>query len=130
MQLVRVVACLLAKAIKPCSIKSELIATVIFLEFVEYNECIGVHFLPCLPLGSSRHGRKDYLRSFVDCCAEWHKLPGHFFTFGHFPIFDWFWLVTGSGLSQDDLAYEAGVSRRSFYASLKIIGRLAEAPGR
>ena len=37
------------------------------------------------------------------------------------------------GLSQDDLAYEAGVSRSylsqlekgSFYASLKIIGRLA-----
>ena len=39
------------------------------------------------------------------------------------------------GLSQDDLAYEAGVSRSylsqlekgSFYASLKVIGRLAEA---
>jgi transcriptional regulator with XRE-family HTH domain len=39
------------------------------------------------------------------------------------------------GLSQDDLAYEAGVSRSylsqlekgTFYASLKIIGRLAEA---
>jgi transcriptional regulator with XRE-family HTH domain len=39
------------------------------------------------------------------------------------------------GLSQDDLAYEAGVSRSylsqlekgAFYASLKIIGRLAEA---
>jgi len=39
------------------------------------------------------------------------------------------------GLSQDDLAYEAEVSRSylsqlekgSFYASLKIIGRLAEA---
>jgi transcriptional regulator with XRE-family HTH domain len=41
------------------------------------------------------------------------------------------------GLSQDDLAYEAEVSRSylsqlekgSFYASLKIIGRLAEALG-
>jgi transcriptional regulator with XRE-family HTH domain len=39
------------------------------------------------------------------------------------------------GLAQDDLAYEAGVSRSylsqlekgAFYASLKIIGRLAEA---
>jgi transcriptional regulator with XRE-family HTH domain len=39
------------------------------------------------------------------------------------------------GLSQDDLAYEAGVSRSylsqlekgAYYASLKIIGRLAEA---
>ena len=39
------------------------------------------------------------------------------------------------GLSRDDLAYEAGVSRSylsqlekgSFYASLKVIGRLAEA---
>jgi transcriptional regulator with XRE-family HTH domain len=39
------------------------------------------------------------------------------------------------GLSQDDLAYYAGVSRSylsqlekgSFYASLKVIGRLAEA---
>jgi transcriptional regulator with XRE-family HTH domain len=39
------------------------------------------------------------------------------------------------GLSQDDLAYEAGVSRSylsqlekgSFYASLKVIGRLAVA---
>jgi transcriptional regulator with XRE-family HTH domain len=39
------------------------------------------------------------------------------------------------GLSQDDLAYEAGVSRGylsqlekgAYYASLKIIGRLAEA---
>ena len=38
------------------------------------------------------------------------------------------------GLSQDDLAYEAGISRSylsqlekgSFYASLKIIGRLAD----
>jgi transcriptional regulator with XRE-family HTH domain len=38
------------------------------------------------------------------------------------------------GLSQDDLAYEAGVSRSylsqlekgAFYASLKIVGRLAE----
>ena len=41
------------------------------------------------------------------------------------------------GLSQDDLAYEAEVSRSylsqlekgTFYASLKIIGRLAEALG-
>jgi transcriptional regulator with XRE-family HTH domain len=41
------------------------------------------------------------------------------------------------GLSQDDLAYEAEVSRSylsqlekgAFYASLKIIGRLAEALG-
>ena len=41
------------------------------------------------------------------------------------------------GLSQDDLAYEAEVSRSylsqlekgAFYASLKIIGRLAEAIG-
>jgi transcriptional regulator with XRE-family HTH domain len=39
------------------------------------------------------------------------------------------------GLSQDDLAYEAGVSRSylsqlekgAYYASLKIVGRLAEA---
>jgi transcriptional regulator with XRE-family HTH domain len=39
------------------------------------------------------------------------------------------------GMSQDDLAYEAGVSRSylsqlekdTFYASLKIVGRLAEA---
>ena len=39
------------------------------------------------------------------------------------------------GISQDDLAYEAGVSRSylsqlekgAFYASLKIVGRLAEA---
>ena len=44
-------------------------------------------------------------------------------------------LRNAKGLSQDDLAYEAGVSRSylsqlekgSFYASLKIIGRLAEA---
>ena len=42
------------------------------------------------------------------------------------------------GLSRDDLAYEAEVSRSylsqlekdSFYASLKIIGRLADAPRR
>jgi transcriptional regulator with XRE-family HTH domain len=41
------------------------------------------------------------------------------------------------GLSQDDLAYEAGVSRSylsqlekgSFHASLKVIGRLADALG-
>jgi transcriptional regulator with XRE-family HTH domain len=41
------------------------------------------------------------------------------------------------GLSQDDLAYEAAVSRSylrqlekgSFYASLKIVGRLADALG-
>jgi len=41
------------------------------------------------------------------------------------------------GISQDDLAYEAGVSRSYlsqlekgvFYASLKIVGRLAEALG-
>ena len=41
------------------------------------------------------------------------------------------------GLSQDDLAYEAGVSRSylsqlekgAYYASLKILGRLAEALG-
>ena len=40
------------------------------------------------------------------------------------------------GLSQDDLAYEAGVSRSylsqleksAYHASLKIVGRLAEAP--
>jgi transcriptional regulator with XRE-family HTH domain len=46
-------------------------------------------------------------------------------------------LRNAKGLSQDDLAYEAGVSRSylsqlekgSFYASLKIIGRLAEALG-
>jgi transcriptional regulator with XRE-family HTH domain len=44
-------------------------------------------------------------------------------------------LRNAKGISQDDLAYEAGVSRSylsqlekgSFYASLKIIGRLAEA---
>ena len=44
-------------------------------------------------------------------------------------------LRNAKGLSQDDLAYEAEVSRSylsqlekgSFYASLKIIGRLAEA---
>jgi transcriptional regulator with XRE-family HTH domain len=44
-------------------------------------------------------------------------------------------LRNAKGLSQDDLAYKAGVSRSylsqlekgSFYASLKIIGRLAEA---
>ena len=43
--------------------------------------------------------------------------------------------ATTRGLSQDDLAYEAGVSRSylsqlekgRFYASLKVIGRLAEA---
>jgi len=46
-------------------------------------------------------------------------------------------LRNAKGLSQDDLAYEAGVSRSylsqlekgSFYASLKIIGRLADALG-
>lgn len=46
-------------------------------------------------------------------------------------------LRNAKGLSQDDLAYEAGVSRSylsqlekgAFYASLKIIGRLAEALG-
>ena len=44
-------------------------------------------------------------------------------------------LRNAKGLSQDDLAYEAGVSRSylsqlekgSFYASLKILGRLAVA---
>ena len=44
-------------------------------------------------------------------------------------------LRNARGLSQDDLAYEAGVSRSylsqlekgAFYASLKIIGRLAKA---
>jgi transcriptional regulator with XRE-family HTH domain len=44
-------------------------------------------------------------------------------------------LRNAKGLSQDDLAYEAGVSRSylsqlekgAFYASLKIIGRLAKA---
>ena len=43
-------------------------------------------------------------------------------------------LRNARGLSQDDLAYEAGVSRSylsqlekgAFYASLKIIGRLAQ----
>lgn len=43
-------------------------------------------------------------------------------------------LRAAKGLSQDDLAYEAGVSRSYlsqletgvFYASLKIVGRLAE----
>ena len=47
-------------------------------------------------------------------------------------------LRNAEDLFQDDLAYEAGVSRSylsqlekgSFYASLKIIGRLAEASGR
>jgi transcriptional regulator with XRE-family HTH domain len=46
-------------------------------------------------------------------------------------------LRNAAGLSQDDLAYEAGVSRSYlsqlekgvFYASLKIIGRLADALG-
>ena len=46
-------------------------------------------------------------------------------------------LRNAKGLSQHDLAYEAGVSRSylsqlekgSFYASLRIIGRLAEALG-
>ena len=44
-------------------------------------------------------------------------------------------LRNAKGLSQDDLAYEAGVSRSylsqlekgSFYASLKIVGRLCDA---
>jgi len=44
-------------------------------------------------------------------------------------------LRNARGLSQDDLAYEAGISRSylsqlekgAFYASLKIIGRLAKA---
>ncbi len=44
-------------------------------------------------------------------------------------------LRNAKGLAQDDLAYEAGVSRSylsqlekgAFYASLKIIGRLADA---
>ena len=44
-------------------------------------------------------------------------------------------LRNAKGLSQDDLAYEAGVSRSylsqlekgAFYASLRIIGRLADA---
>lgn len=44
-------------------------------------------------------------------------------------------LRNAKGLSQDDLAYEAGVSRSHlsqlekgvYYASLKIVGRLAEA---
>jgi transcriptional regulator with XRE-family HTH domain len=44
-------------------------------------------------------------------------------------------LRNASGLSQDDLAYQAGVSRSylsqlekgAFYASLRIVGRLAEA---
>jgi transcriptional regulator with XRE-family HTH domain len=44
-------------------------------------------------------------------------------------------LAQRQGLSQDDLSYEAGVSRSylsqlekgAYYASLKIIGRLAEA---
>jgi len=44
---------------------------------------------------------------------------------------------SAKGLAQDDLAYEAGVSRSylsqlekgKFYASLKIVGRLAEALG-
>jgi transcriptional regulator with XRE-family HTH domain len=44
-------------------------------------------------------------------------------------------LRNARGLSQDDLAYEAGISRSylsqlekgAFYASLNIIGRLAEA---
>jgi transcriptional regulator with XRE-family HTH domain len=44
-------------------------------------------------------------------------------------------LRNAKGISQDDLAYEAGVSRSylsqlekgSFYAGLKIVGRLAEA---
>jgi transcriptional regulator with XRE-family HTH domain len=44
-------------------------------------------------------------------------------------------LCNARGLSQDDLAYEAGVSRSylsqlekgAFYASLKIIGQLAKA---
>ena len=46
-------------------------------------------------------------------------------------------LRNAKGLSQDDLAYEAEVSRSylsqlekgKFYASLKIVGRLAEALG-
>lgn len=46
-------------------------------------------------------------------------------------------LRSEKGLAQDDLAYEAGVSRSylsqlekgKFYASLKIIGRLADALG-
>jgi transcriptional regulator with XRE-family HTH domain len=45
------------------------------------------------------------------------------------------WLRNAKGLSQDDLAYEVGVSRSylsqlekgAFYASLKIVGRLAKA---
>lgn len=44
-------------------------------------------------------------------------------------------LRSAKGLSQDDLAYEAGVSRSylsqlekgAFYASLKVVGRLASA---
>jgi transcriptional regulator with XRE-family HTH domain len=44
-------------------------------------------------------------------------------------------LRNAKGISQDDLAYEAGISRSylsqlekgAFYASLKIIGRLAKA---
>ena len=46
-------------------------------------------------------------------------------------------LRNAKGVSQDDLAYEASVSRSylsqlekgAFYASLKIVGRLAEALG-
>jgi len=46
-------------------------------------------------------------------------------------------LRSAKGLAQDDLAYEAGVSRSylsqlekgKFYASLRIVGRLADALG-